>query len=105
MQPATIEVRLTPRSGKNEIQRYERGVLHVRVAAPPVGGAANTALIELLSHVLHVPKTSIHIGSGTSSREKRVIVEGREAAAIDAFLDVYNLPVADVNDGNRSATS
>jgi uncharacterized protein YggU (UPF0235/DUF167 family) len=85
------------------VQRYEAGVLHVRVAAPPVGGAANTALIELLSSALHVPRTSIQIDGGISSREKRVIVEGREAADLDLLLDGFK-PQPSTGDMNGGAS-
>jgi hypothetical protein len=83
---ATIRVRLTPRSSRNEVQRYDGGTLFVRVTAPPVDGAANAALIALLATWLDVPKTSIRIGSGASSREKQVIVEGKDPAGVEAIL-------------------
>jgi uncharacterized protein len=86
----SIKVRLTPRSGKNEIQRFANGVLLVRVTSPPVDGAANAALVSLLSGVMGVPKTSIRIASGQSAREKRVIVECPSPERIQAILDRYN---------------
>ena len=52
------------------------GVLLVRLTAPPVEGAANAALIEVLSKALHVPKRALTIVSGHRSRLKRVRVEG-----------------------------
>ena len=83
---ARIKVRLTPRSGKNEIVRFEAGTLFVRVTAPPVDGAANAALIGLLASVLDVPKSSIRIGSGAASREKMVIIDGKEMADLEPNL-------------------
>jgi uncharacterized protein YggU (UPF0235/DUF167 family) len=50
-------------------------VLHLRVAAPPVDGAANSALIAYLSDVLGVRKSAIIIKSGTSSREKKLEID------------------------------
>jgi uncharacterized protein (TIGR00251 family) len=72
MPNATLRVRLTPRADRNELSRYEEGLLHARVTAPPIDGAANAALVELLAAGLGVRKSAIIIVSGLSSREKRV---------------------------------
>lgn len=76
MAKTLLRVRLTPRSGRNEIVRVEGDVLHARVTAPPVDGAANRALLELLAGALGVRKTALRIQSGETSREKRVRIEG-----------------------------
>jgi uncharacterized protein len=52
------------------------GVLFVRINAPPVEGAANAELVEVLSRALRVPKRDISIVSGERKRRKRVRVEG-----------------------------
>ena len=52
------------------------GRLRVRVAAPPVDGAANESLVRLLAAVLDVPRSDVTIESGATSRVKRVRVEG-----------------------------
>ncbi len=80
---ALLRVRLTPKGGRNEVIRREGDVLHVRVAAPPVDGAANRALIELLSDVLKVPKSRIAFHSGETSREKTLRIAGLDAAALE----------------------
>ena len=86
MSEATIQVRLTPRSGRNEIIRFESGILHVRVTSPPVDGAANAALVSLLAQTLSVPKSAISIDSGASSRQKKLTVDGKSRSDIDAIL-------------------
>ena len=58
----------------------------VRLAAPPVDGAANDALIAFLSEVLDVPRRSIAIVSGQTSRDKRVKVSGIDEPAARARL-------------------
>ena len=58
----------------------------IRVAAPPVEGAANDALVAFLADVLHVSKRAIRIVSGDSSRQKRVAIAGVSAARIRAAL-------------------
>jgi uncharacterized protein YggU (UPF0235/DUF167 family) len=52
------------------------GVLHVKLAAAPVEGAANAALIDLLSRLLRVPKRSLRIATGERSRTKTVEISG-----------------------------
>lgn len=73
---ARISVRVQPRASKNEVIGFdETGVLRVRVTAPPVGGAANKAVAELLADTLGVPKSTVSIASGQSGRNKLVDVE------------------------------
>lgn len=71
-----IRVRLQPRSSKNLIDGLQGCSLKIRLTAPPVEGEANSALIEFLSKLLGVKKSSLSIGSGLKSRDKRVKVEG-----------------------------
>ena len=65
-------VRLTPRASRNAIAGVRDGVLHVRVTAAPVNGAANRALLELLGRSLRVGPTTIRIESGATSARKRL---------------------------------
>jgi uncharacterized protein len=77
---------VTPRAGRHAVSGRQGAVLLVRLAAPPVEGAANAALVELLSDVLDVPRRDIDILSGLRARTKRVIVRGRRALELDARL-------------------
>jgi uncharacterized protein len=52
------------------------GVLLVRVAAAPVEGAANEALVQLLAAELDVPRTAVRLVGGATGRRKVVAVEG-----------------------------
>jgi uncharacterized protein YggU (UPF0235/DUF167 family) len=63
-----------------------QGALLVRLAAAPVDGAANVALVRLLAEILEVPRRSVTLVSGERSRSKRVHVAGLPAAAVDARL-------------------
>jgi uncharacterized protein len=58
----------------------------VRVAAPPVEGAANDALIAYFADVLHIPKRAIQIVSGERGRRKRVAIAGVSAAHVRTTL-------------------
>ena len=60
------------------------GVLKARVTAPAVEGAANNALVRLLSDELGVARRDVRIVAGASSREKLVVVEGVDAEAVVA---------------------
>lgn len=71
-----IDVRVIPRAGKSAIGGVRDGRLLVRVAAPPVEGAANDAIIELLSKLLDCPRRAVRIVSGEKSRSKRLAVDG-----------------------------
>jgi len=52
----------------------------IRLAAPPVDGAANEALVAFLSDVLELPRRTITIVAGETSRDKRVRIEGLDEA-------------------------
>ena len=69
----TLDVRVIR---KTECAGFRDDVLIVRVAAPPVEGAANGALIEFVAVTLHVPRRAVRILSGARGRQKRVAIEG-----------------------------
>jgi uncharacterized protein YggU (UPF0235/DUF167 family) len=70
-------VRLTPRGGDDRVDGVSsEGMLQARVAAPPVGGAANTSLIRLLADELDVSRSAVRLVAGASGRHKLVVVEG-----------------------------
>ena len=69
-------VHVQPRASRTEIAGVHGDALKVRLAAPPVDGAANEALVRFLSESLGVPRRAVKIIHGASSRTKRVEVEG-----------------------------
>lgn len=71
-----LSVRLQPKASRSEIVGWENGALKVKVSAPPVGGAANDALIEILSKSFKVAKSKISLASGQSSRNKVIEIIG-----------------------------
>ncbi len=64
--------RVVPRASKSEIVGEHDGALKVRIASPPVDGAANTELIKLLARRFDVSKSDIEIVSGETSKNKRI---------------------------------
>ncbi len=84
----TFKVRVLPRSSRNSIEGLENGEWKVKLTAPPVEGAANTALIHYLSDVLDVPRRFVTIIGGQSSRSKLVRVDGLTAEQIKQKMSV-----------------
>jgi uncharacterized protein len=75
-----------PRSSRTRVDGRRGDAILIRLKAPPVDGAANEALIAFLSDALDVPRRSIAIVSGETSRDKRVRVDGVEEATALARL-------------------
>ena len=81
-----IDVRVIPRAAKAGLAGARDGALRVRLIAPPVEGAANEELIEILARALDVPKRAVTIIGGERARLKRVRVTGvNQAHAARAF--------------------
>ncbi|MGO9048696.1 MAG: DUF167 family protein [Xanthobacteraceae bacterium] len=82
-----VEVRLTPRGGRDAIEGIEqradgRAVLKARVRAAPSDGEANAALCRLVAAALDVAPRDVTIAAGAASRIKRVLIKGQAAAMI-----------------------
>jgi uncharacterized protein (TIGR00251 family) len=72
----TIDVRVIPRSRKTECAGFRDDVLVMRIAAPPVEGAANDALIGFFTSALRIPRRAVRIVSGDRGRQKRLAIDG-----------------------------
>jgi uncharacterized protein (TIGR00251 family) len=83
-------VQAKPRAKRTAILgvRGDDRVLEVALAAPPVDGAANTALVEALSSALALPKSQIRIARGESARRKLVAVSGIQESDLRARLEL-----------------
>jgi len=68
-------VRVVPRASKSEIVGEHDGALKVRIASPPVDGAANAELIKLLAKTFKVSKSDVEILSGGASKTKQIQVK------------------------------
>ena len=68
-------MRVQPRAARSEIAGLHGDALRVRVSAPPVDGAANAALVELLADALGVPRRCVRVVAGAGSRSKLVEIE------------------------------
>jgi uncharacterized protein (TIGR00251 family) len=77
-----LDIRVVPRAGKTAIAGARDEALLVRVAAAPIEGAANAAVVDFLSRLLDVPKRDVLIVAGGKSRTKRVKVVGLSAIVV-----------------------
>ncbi len=87
-----LAVRVTTRAGRDAIAGVIEGAdgrvaLAVRLAAPPVDGAANSGLLKLLAKRLDVPRSSLAIVSGAQARHKIVRITGLSARAASLRLE------------------
>lgn len=71
-----LEVKVQPRSSRNELLGFQQGVLKVKLTAPPVEGEANQALISFLAEVFGTSKRNVVILRGETSRLKLVGIHG-----------------------------
>ena len=76
----TFAVRVVPRASKSALAGEHGGALKVRVAAPPVGGAANEELARFLAKSFGVAARDVEVVAGHASKTKRVRVRGATAA-------------------------
>jgi hypothetical protein len=76
--------RLTPRAGGDGVDGVVDGVLRVRVAAPPIDGAANEALTRLIAAELGLPRSAVRLAGGARNRRKWIELDGVEPAALRA---------------------
>lgn len=78
-------VRVQPRASRSEACGTFNGALRVRLQAPPVDGAANEALIELLAGLVGVSRRQVRIVAGGTSRSKVVEIEGTDRARVESL--------------------
>jgi uncharacterized protein (TIGR00251 family) len=83
-----IALRVSPGASTNAVVGRHGGAWKLRVAAPPEGGRANKAVIELLAHTLDVPPRTISVVSGHGARDKLVELAGIAPDEIERLLEV-----------------
>ena len=82
----TFAVKVHPRAKKNAITGELGGALKLSLTSPPVEGRANEACIEFFAELLKVPRSSVTIASGQSSRNKVLRVAGLSAAEVKTHI-------------------
>ena len=79
---AVLTVHVQPRAAHTACVGVYGQALKIRIAAPPVAGAANRELIRFLASELSLPTSAVHIESGGEGRHKRVRLEGTTALRV-----------------------
>jgi len=86
-----LNVLVQPRASRSKLVGEHDGRLKIALAAPPVDGEANAALIEFVAELLKVKRAQVELSAGQSSRRKTLTVRGISAAEVAKLV---NLPVS-----------
>jgi hypothetical protein len=81
-----LTLHIQPGAKKTEIAGLHGEALKIRLAAPPVDGKANAALIAFLAKACGVSKSAVELVSGDTCRAKRVRVTGADVATVEALV-------------------
>jgi uncharacterized protein (TIGR00251 family) len=84
--PIRVTVYVQPRAAQTAVAGMHGGHVKIRLAAPPVDGAANAALVTFIAERLGITKRQVRVVAGLTSRQKVVEIEGVTAQAITAAL-------------------
>ncbi|QRM17970.1 YggU family protein [Dechloromonas sp. TW-R-39-2] len=82
----TLTLHIQPGAKKTEFAGLHGDALKIRLAAPPVDGKANEALVKFVAEVLGLPKSAVNLKSGQTSRRKVLEVTGSDSQAIARLL-------------------
>jgi uncharacterized protein len=81
-----VDIRVIPRARKTTIDGERDGALLVRVAAPPVEGAANDELVRYFAAALRLPRASVRLVGGARGRRKRLALDGVAPDAVQELI-------------------
>jgi len=77
-----VRIRLAPRASREKFDGLYGDRLKIRLTAPPVGGAANEALLRFLSKSVRIAPRSLRIVQGAKDRSKIVLIECADKAGV-----------------------
>jgi uncharacterized protein (TIGR00251 family) len=83
---AGLNVQVQPNSKRNEVTGLREGILHIRIAAPPVKGKANQELVKYLSGILGVPKSRVIVDKGAAGKRKRIEIIGLGQEQVEVII-------------------
>jgi uncharacterized protein len=83
---ATLSLHVQPGAKKSECAGLHGEALKIRLAAPPVDGKANEALLRFLAQRLAIPRQQISLKSGQTSRQKVIEIESVTAERLATLL-------------------
>jgi uncharacterized protein len=83
-----LTVHAQPKASRTECVGRHGDALKIRVAAPPVKGAANEELIRFIAKALTLPLSAVHIEAGTTGRQKLIKIRGVTAQLVLTQLKI-----------------
>ncbi len=81
-----LAVRVQPRAARTRVVGCQGGMLKVQVSAPPIGGAANAAVVDTLAAWLGVPRRTVRLVRGMSGRDKVVEIAAADPTTLVARI-------------------
>ena len=84
-----VNIKISPNAKKNEIIK-DSEIFKIKITAQPIDGKANKALIEFLSKNFKIPKTSIKILKGETSKEKTILFETTNPDKVKILKDSFS---------------
>lgn len=81
-----FKIKVQPRASKNEVAGLVGDALKVRLTSPPVDGEANEACIKFFADTLSIPKSSVEIINGHTSRTKTIFIKGLNKLLVQAKI-------------------
>jgi uncharacterized protein (TIGR00251 family) len=82
-----LDLYVQPRASKTEVVGMHDGRIKIRLAAPPVDGAANAELVSFVAELLGVAKSKVRVVAGESSRRKMIEVEGADEQKLRKLME------------------
>ncbi len=83
-----VNIKISPNSKKNEIIK-DGDIIKIKITAQPIDGKANKAVIEFLSKNFKIPKTSIKIVKGETSKEKTILFSTSEEEKVKLLYNTF----------------
>lgn len=81
-----LAVYVQPKASCTEWAGFHGSSLKLRVAAPPIDGAANEVLVRFLAKELSIPASAVKIEGGTAARHKRIALKGVRISEVETYL-------------------
>ncbi len=85
-----ITVQVQPNASQNNITRFEDSILYIKIAASPVKGRANQALLKFLSSITGIRKSNLTIEKGMTGKRKVIVINGSTQDQIVKQLEKYS---------------
>lgn len=82
----SLFLHVQPKSSRNRVAGLHGQAIKLCITAPPVDGRANEAIIRFIAKLLGISRANVRMGSGETSRGKRLVLTGIPAAEVEAIL-------------------